>query len=263
MSPPPVWISPPVVTLPKGWCTQSTHLPHYGTVDAKRQPFRARLLSAWWSEARRGVVLGRFVPTKASRGQIYSVERLRASPIGIFDFIRKPHRCTVGGRKKGWGERPGEIGRRRAPKLPDSLAGTTPSHRTPLAFFALIKSSCLRAASSTAILARGTPPLLCFRIFLMISPLQTRILLSFSPRPTPLCRCTPFDTYLFSSVSTFLAFFYIFATFQTLPLSLSPTAVQERASCPFLSISLEIRCFLLPLPLDTLPRLYRCARIHT
>ena len=72
MSPPPVWISPPVVTLPKGWCTQSTHLPHYGTVGAKRQPFRARLLSAWRGEARRGVVLGRFAPTtKAWRGPTY------------------------------------------------------------------------------------------------------------------------------------------------------------------------------------------------
>lgn len=110
--------------------------------------------------------------------RIYNVERRHgASPIGIFDFIRKPHRCAVGG-KKGRVEG-GEAWRNREaswwlPYLPTS------SHRAPLVFFALIKSSCLRAASSTAILARGTPPLLCFPIFLMISPLQTRILLSFS-----------------------------------------------------------------------------------
>lgn len=110
---------------------------------------------------------------------IYNAERrLGASPIGIFDFIRKPHRCTVGG-KKGRVEG-GEAWRNREASWLPCRYLPTPSHRAPLVFFALIKSSCLRAASSTAILARGTPPLLCFPIFLMISPLQTRILLSFS-----------------------------------------------------------------------------------
>lgn len=119
MSPPPVWISPPLVTLPKGWCTQSTHLPHYGTVGAKRQPFRARLLSAWRGEARRGVVLGRFAPTtKASHVYITwndDTEHRRSVFSTLFEN-------RIGARwaakKGGWkGERLGEIGRRRGGSL--------------------------------------------------------------------------------------------------------------------------------------------------
>lgn len=179
---------------------------------------------------------------------IYNVERrLGASPIGIFDFIRKPHRCTVGG-KKGRVEG-GEAWRNREASWLPCRYLPTPSHRAPLVFFALIKSSCLRAASSTAILARGTPPLLCFPIFLMISPLQTRILLSFStiiPLPS-LPSLLVLRSSLFRSLSPSLlllllppyiytyishVYLYTFATFRTFFTPLDPLVNLPPPSLP-------------------------------
>lgn len=277
MSPPPVWISPPVVTLPKGWCTQSTHLPHYGTVSAKRQPFRARLLSAWrgaarrgatrsgdarQGEARRGAVLGRFAATKRRAARYIAsndFEHRRSVFSTLFENrIGARWAAKKGGRGKGLEKSGGVV-------LLDSLAGTTPSHRAPLAFFALIKSSCLRAASSTAILARGTPPLLCFRIFLMISPLQTRILLSFSHRPSPLFAPplhSPFSLSLSPSVSAFLAFF-LFSYTPLQPSKLAPCSLEPSPEHP-VPFSLFLSKFTAssrPV-LDALPHLYRYARIH-
>lgn len=196
---------------------------------------------------------------------IYNVERrLGASPIGIFDFIRKPHRCTVGG-KKGRVEG-GEAWRNREASWLPCRYLPTPSHRAPLVFFALIKSSCLRAASSTAILARGTPPLLCFPIFLMISPLQTRILLSFStiiPLPS-LPSLLVLRSSLFRSLSPSLLllllplyiYIHIYHTYTYIPLqpsepSLPPSILSSicplpLSPSPFSLVSVEIRRFLPP-----------------
>ena len=139
---------------------------------------------AWSIRTDESVASARYTPP-------YDFEHCRS----VFSTLFENRIGVHGGRqkKRGRGERGGleKSGGVVLLNTPTPLPRTIPPHRAPLAFFALIKSSCLRAASSTAILARGTPPLLCFRIFLMISPLQTRILLSFSSQCSPLCSRSP------------------------------------------------------------------------
>lgn len=228
MSPPSVWISPPVVTLPKGWCTQSTHLPHYAVQSGRKgSPPRVSIIIRTLGERR----LREWSSTYAASNDLSSiVDRY------FCDFPGKKRTATMGGKKRRGREiELVEIGRRCC-----TLDSFAPSHRSPLAFFALIKSSCLRAASSTAILARGTPPLLCFRIFLMISPLQTRVLLfpsTFSP--------------LLYSISLSLSFSPTFPLRgSSVPLKPSREPHPQRqpslaSSLPFLNFSVEIS----PLPL--------------